>query len=375
MDPISIGLGILMVGCFLRYMAEEGWAAVNGRPSPRLARRRDRHEIAEKQRADLGRPTIGQALTGWLVAILGRIAGRIVDPPPPGPLRRLVAEVWEDSWVDVTDWHRAKRERRRRREEQGPDVETVVLDRHECACGRTIYGELERCAACQLAHDRQEQAAPPADHCQMCEHTGIIAVADCACPNVPGGCACAVYWARMNRPPHDVVDAEPAPEPVRPTECIYCGVNPVVFPELHCDDCVRPRPAPDPESTEPTDQPDPEPTPAPVPDRKDPTVAPTINGDTVSPLENLGWADASRAMNADIGQRLGTIADNLAGAGCGHDFVQVVHDIRQAAERFDAATAEAQEVYARHVHHQAELAGDPDLARTVDGTYLSSATA
>lgn len=122
---------------------------------------------------------------------------------------------------------------------------------------------------------------------------------------------------------------------------------------------------------------EPAPNPAPEPPRKDtPMTAPTtINGDTVSPLENLGFATACLTLNAAILTELDTMANNLAAAGVGDSLIRTVRDVASAADQFATGAGGARSEYAAHVAVQADIAGDTELRNTVRGTYLDTANA
>ncbi len=299
MDPLTLTwLIVLAAAYFIRRSAEDGWAAVNGRTSPRIERRRAQHELAQKQRADLGRPTIGQAVTG-------RIAERIAEPRERGAFRRFVAELWEDSWVDAADWHRKRRARR-----TNPDGPTRAMASRLCAgeCGRWVTSPWTHCVACEQDTTDDD----PAD-----------------------------WWAdadEVGMSDDDYLDAEVIDEPTEPI--------------------------------------DPEPIPAPEPTRKDtPVPHQTINGDTVSPLENLAFATGCMDLDAAIRTELDTMLNNLSAAGVGPALIGAVADVKAASERFGSGAMGARTEYAEHVAVQAEIAGDAELRDTVRGTYLDIAHA
>ena len=301
MELLLISFALLW---FIRRAVEDGWAASQGRESPRIARRRAQHELAQRHRADTGAPTIGQAVTG-------RIAQRIAEPRERGALRRFVAELWEDSWVDASDWHRARRARRDRQEQGDPDVEETVLDSRPCSggCGRWVAGELDLCSACVESR----------------------------------------YTWHYDDPDPDL-DEDPDPIPDEP-------------------------PAPPQADTR---QHDPVPPPAPAPLRKEaqPVTTPTtIDGDTISPLDNLAFATGCLNLNAAIAVELDTIIGNLNGAGVGPALIQAVADVKAAADQFGVAADRARAAYAQHVATQADIVGDTELRDTVAGTYLDAAHA
>ena len=308
MDPL---LATLILFWLVRRAIEDGWAGIHGRTSPRIERRRAQHELEQKRRADLGRPTLGQA-------VAGRVVQRIAEPRERGAARRYFAELWDDAWVDAATSHREKRKKRARKAEQQAEVIDVQLC-PECRL-RWVTPPWTHCIGCE--RDQAERQSPPA------------APADDEAP-IPD---------EPIEAQGDVVDLGPDTEP------IYMG-QPV--------DDIPARP---------------EPTPVPETDRKDtPMTTPsTINGDTVSPLENLGYADACREFNQQVVIKLDTLANNLAGVGFGAEYVQIIRDAHAGGQAFDTSTVQAQTEYAEHVRVQAELLGDIDLRDTLDDTYLAA---
>lgn len=273
----------------------DAWAVLRGQDSPRMARRRAQHLLAQDYQRDTGKPTIWRA-------ICGRVAERIAAPRGPGAFRRFSGEVWHDSWVDAADWHRARRARRA----QAPaPTQAVTWRLCKGECGRFVAQPWTHCSGCERA--RASRSPEPTDYQENIEDA-------------------------------DVVDADTQPIPV-----------------------VPPQP--------------PGPTPTPEPHRKDtpPVSTTTINGDTVSPLENLGFATGCMDLNTAIGVELDTIGNNLRGAGVGPGLVQTVADVKAAAEQFGGGAEGARDAYAIHVHHQAEIAGDVELRDTVANTYLDTA--
>lgn len=152
----------------VRLLTEELVAAVRGQPSPRIARRRAREELA----LDFGVPTVGQALSM-------RLARRIENPPDRKWLRRmrgLLAELAEDALAEARVRHHRNRQAagaRRRARQAGwkvrtggptsrrtpppPEEDDTVMDTRPCRDCRTalVVPPDETCEACERA------TAPP----------------------------------------------------------------------------------------------------------------------------------------------------------------------------------------------------------------------
>ncbi|WP_219414159.1 hypothetical protein [Pseudonocardia nigra] len=184
MDPVTIWIFCLATAWFIRRAVEDGYAAVRGRTSPRIARRQAAYELAQQQAAATGTPTIGQAATG-------RLANRIANPRPPGPFRRYLSGLWEDSWNDAEE---RREERRRRRAEQRreqaerdaeqrreqaereaagrPDPDDALRTRKCRGCDVLVVEPLEWCAGCQSAERRVNEPQPEPDprRCTKCRH-------------------------------------------------------------------------------------------------------------------------------------------------------------------------------------------------------------
>lgn len=320
MDPLTLTLVFAMAaGWFVRNAVEDGLATWRGRESPRIARRRARHDLdLARQRAGDG-PTIGQAVTG-------RVAHRIANPPDRHPALEYLALRWADAWDEATERHNDRVRRRAIERARAADAER---DDPAGPRDRTDYADI---------HDAEEVDQPP---------------------------------------PDDDRDGQPDESTGRPHRwaCQKCGAP---ADGLLCDDCLglnRPRPEP-----EPDDRPgDTSQTPGPLPDqepvttRKDPPVSTpnTINGDVGSPTEALAFCAGALDLNTAVVYELATATDNLRGEGVGEDFLAILEQARDAVGGCSFAVDGARTLYADHVAAQADLLSDPDLRDTVTG-YLSA---
>jgi hypothetical protein len=189
-DPVTIWIFCLATAWVIRNLAEDGYAAVRGRTSPRIARRQAAYELAQKHAATTGTPTVGQAVTG-------RIADRIANPRPPGPFRRYLSGLWEDSWEDAQERHEQRRERRaeqRRKQEERREQEEREQEEREASgrpdpddalrtrqcrgpgCDVLVVEPLEWCAGCRAAAWRADEPEPdPRRRCTKCRRLALDA--------------------------------------------------------------------------------------------------------------------------------------------------------------------------------------------------------
>lgn len=111
MEPFLFSL--VMAWALVRYAATDLVATAKGTESPRYRERQQR--LAQQHERKMARmrsgPTIGQA-------VASRIAHRIAEPKPPRdrsgqrPLRRFLAQWWDDSWNHATKRRHRHHERR-----------------------------------------------------------------------------------------------------------------------------------------------------------------------------------------------------------------------------------------------------------------------
>lgn len=204
MDPLTVWIFCLATAWFIRRAVEDGWASINGRESPRIAQRRAKQELAQQ-----GGRTIGQAVSG-------RIADRIAEPREAGPLRRYLADLWEDSWEDARVRHEDRRRRRAEREQQELDVVDAPDDdevrTYPCrgaGCDVLVVEPAKWCDDClaQMRNDQARRAEPKPEHVlrtRPCRgKCGVLIVEPQEWCTV-----CAARWTSSTPPP-----TQPQPEP------------------------------------------------------------------------------------------------------------------------------------------------------------------
>lgn len=310
MDPLTIWIMCVATLWVVRILAEELWAAIRGAPSPGIARRRARAELARES----GTPTVGQALSARLVA-------RIKNPPERrwgAALRVLVDELLVDALDEARVRHQynhAERLRRRAREH-----------------ARRQGGDGPRYTAWQARTGDDEKPPPPDPPADA----AVMETRPCA------GCG-----VQLVVPPEELCVA-----------CELAAMAPALAtPGTDID------PPPDQTSENPSDTKE---------STTVTSATHTISGDVRDPRTALAFATTCRLFNDGIVRELEILANNMRQEGLGAGPLGEIRVLADAARSYSASNQKSVREYAEHVVVQQEIHYDDDLRETVRRTYLDT---
>ncbi len=353
---MEIALIVLAVGWLLRILIEEGAAALGGRESPSIARRRAREQLAR----DCGATAVVQAFAA-------RAVKRIENPPDRrwvAALRDLFNERWDDAVTEAKVRHRYAHETRMR---------AAAARRNRTSPPQRPPGERVQAEA---AREDPVETWPCRDACGMNLDEPDTWCDDCRVRL--DICQCGLAPMQVAGPEQVIHDY---PQAFVTWRCPACGVEDYRDVQLEPDEPDPYRLAFGHTYTEPctcdTDEPDPDPVTDPPaappgdgapPEKETPMSAAThpIVADCRDPRTSLAFATQCRGW-ADAGvAELDIFASVVREMGISDEPVNVLAD---AVRSCSSSVAKSIEVYARHVITQRELYQDEAIREAVRG-YL-----